>query len=64
MADPMVKFLLWVVLSALLYHLIAGIRHLLLDLGYFESKVQSRITAYVTFLVSAVVILMLGVSLW
>lgn len=64
MAGPMVKFLLWVVLSALMFHLVAGIRHLLMDMGYFDSKEQGKITSYVTFAISALIILLLGVSLW
>ena len=35
-------FVYWVVLSALAYHVIAGVKHLLMDLGWFESKAGGK----------------------
>jgi succinate dehydrogenase / fumarate reductase cytochrome b subunit len=61
---PFAKFLLWGVLSALAYHTVAGVRHLFLDLGIGESKEGGPRTAVVTFVVSAVLIVLLGLWIW
>ncbi len=37
MSNFFVKFIVWGMLSALIYHLVAGIRHLIMDLGIGES---------------------------
>jgi succinate dehydrogenase / fumarate reductase, cytochrome b subunit len=62
--SPFVKFLLWGVLSALAYHLVAGVKHLLLDIGIGESKEGGPRGAQATIAVSVVLIVLLGVWLW
>ncbi len=62
--SPFVRFLLWGVLSALTYHLIAGVKHLLLDLGIGESKEGGPRGAQITIVVSVVLIALLGVWIW
>jgi succinate dehydrogenase / fumarate reductase cytochrome b subunit len=57
-------FLLWGVLAALAFHTIAGIRHLFMDLGLGESREGGQRTAVVAFIVSAVVIVLLGMWIW
>lgn len=42
---PWVSFLVWLVLSALFYHFIAGLKHLLMDMGHFEGLRSSRIAS-------------------
>lgn len=61
---PLVKFLLWAVLSALAFHTVAGVRHLLMDLGVGESKEGGVRGSWITFALSAVLIILLGVWLW
>lgn len=56
--------LTWVFISALLYHFIAGIRHLLMDIGFFESKHSGRIGAYVVMGIAIILIVCAGVWLW
>ena len=58
------KFLLWGVLSALAYHFIAGIKHLLLDLGVGESKSGARTGASLTLAAAILVITLTGVWIW
>lgn len=57
-------FLLWVVLSSTAFHVIAGIRHILMDFGLGESLKGGKITAALIFLISAVFIVLAGVWLW
>lgn len=58
------RFIVWVVLSALLYHVVAGIRHLLMD-GHLisESLKSGRMSAWIVLFVSFVLIALLGLSL-
>lgn len=59
---PWVMFLTWVVLSALYYHVIAGVKHLLMDMGYFEEKVSGRIASILVLLLG--VIGVVGIGVW
>lgn len=62
--SPVMRFLLWGVLSALAYHCVAGVKHLLLDLGVGESKEGGPRGAQLVFIVSAVLSVLLGVWIW
>ena len=62
--NVIVKFAAWAVLSGLLYHLIAGIKHLLMDLGYGETLQGSFIGACTTLALSTVAIIIAGVWIW
>ncbi len=64
LANPLLRFGLWVLFSALVYHLFAGIRHLIMDYGYGESYAISRKTAYLVMVAAAIIITKLGVRLW
>jgi len=59
-----VKFVLWVFLSALIYHFIAGIRHMLLDMEIGESLQGGRLGANITLIVSILLIILTGIWLW
>ncbi len=58
------KILIWVMLSSVLFHLIAGIRHLTMDLGYAETKQAGRMTAWGVIIITVVLIVLTGVWLW
>jgi succinate dehydrogenase / fumarate reductase cytochrome b subunit len=62
--SPLMRFLLWGVLSALAYHCVAGVKHLLLDLGVGESREGGPRGAQLVFVVSAVLIVLLGAWIW
>ena len=59
-----VKLVVWGVVSALLFHLVAGIKHLLMDLGIGETLEGGQQGAKVTIVVSVILILLAGVWLW
>lgn len=63
-ANPLIRIILWVALSALLYHLFAGIRHLLMDLGFGESLSAGRATAYLVIVLAIITSILSGVWLW
>ena len=55
-------FLSWVVLSALYYHVIAGVKHLLMDMGYFEEKISGRIASVIVMILG--VLGVIGIGVW
>jgi len=59
-----VKLILWGVLSALVYHLVAGCKHLLMDIGIGETLQGARTGATLVLAVSAVLVILLGVLVW
>lgn len=62
--SPMAKLIIWGVLAALVYHLVAGIRHLLMDAGIGESFEGGPRGATIVLVVSAVLIVLTGVWVW
>jgi succinate dehydrogenase / fumarate reductase cytochrome b subunit len=64
MTSPLVKLVVWAILAVLLYHLVAGIRHLIMDTGVGESLEGGRRGAKLTFIISAVLILLVGAWIW
>lgn len=63
-ANPLFKFIIWALLSALAYHMVAGVKHLVLDLGIGETKEGGPLAAKLVIAVSAVLIVLLGVWVW
>lgn len=59
-----VKLLVWCILSAFIFHFIAGIRHLLMDAHIGETLKGGRISALVTAIVSGLFIIMIGIWIW
>ncbi|MDO6562248.1 succinate dehydrogenase, cytochrome b556 subunit [Amphritea sp. 1_MG-2023] len=58
------KLIAWGLVSALLYHFFAGIKHLVMDFGYWEELDSAGIAAKATLAISAVSILLAGVWIW
>jgi len=58
------KLITWGIMSALLYHLVAGIKHLLMDAGVGEELESGRLAAKITLVVSIVLIILAGVWVW
>ena len=59
-----IQFAVWVFLSLLAYHFCAGVRHLLLDFGYFETINGGRYSAFGMLGVTLVLVLLSGVWVW
>ena len=64
MMQPAIKFLLWVLLSASAFHVLAGIRHMIMDCGFGEHLSTARMTAFFIMLLEIAVMVLLGVWLW
>jgi len=59
-----VKLIVWGVLAGLIYHTVAGVKHLIMDLGIGESLEGGIKGAQITFAVSAVLIFLAGLWIW
>ncbi|MEQ7922308.1 succinate dehydrogenase, cytochrome b556 subunit [Xanthomonas sp. WHRI 1810A] len=64
LTSPLVKFVIWALLSALLYHLVAGVRHLIMDTGIGETLEGGKLGSQIVIAVSVVVIVLAGVWIW
>jgi succinate dehydrogenase / fumarate reductase cytochrome b subunit len=64
LTSPLAKLIIWGLLSALLYHLVAGVRHLIMDMGVGESLEGGKLGSKIVLAVSAVVIVLAGVWIW
>lgn len=58
------KLVIWAVLAAFLYHMVAGIRHLLSDIHIGSSLRGGRRTAMLVFVISIILVILAGVWLW
>ncbi len=65
MSGFIVKFIVWGILTALAYHIVGGLRHLLMDFGYIEENFEagSR-SAKISFIITVVLSLLAGVLVW
>ncbi len=61
---PLAKIILWGVLAALAYHLVAGIRHLMMDVGIGETLEGGKRGAVISIALSVVLILLAGYWVW
>lgn len=64
LASPLVKLVIWGLLSALLYHLVAGVRHLIMDMGIGETLQGGTLGSKIVIAASVVLILLAGVWIW
>jgi succinate dehydrogenase / fumarate reductase cytochrome b subunit len=62
--EPLPKLIIWGVLAALIYHFVAGVKHLLLDFHVGDSLEGARIAAGLSVAISVVLIGLAGVWLW
>lgn len=58
------KLVLWAVLAALIYHTVAGIKHLIMDAGIGETLQGGRVGSVIALVTAIVLILLTGAWLW
>lgn len=58
------RLILWLTGSALIYHLLNGLRFILLDAGWFEAPDSMRLTARISLAAGVLGALLLGGFLW
>ncbi len=58
------KLVIWVIVAGLIYHSLAGIKHLVMDLGIGESLEGGVLGARIVVIASIVLILLTGIWVW
>jgi succinate dehydrogenase / fumarate reductase cytochrome b subunit len=61
---PLPQIIIWGSLAALAYHMVAGIRHLIMDCGIGETLEGGQNGAKIAFVVAAILIVLAGVWVW
>lgn len=62
--NPFYKLLLWAFTTALMYHIIAGIRHIIMDFGVGEQLSVARCSAVCVIAMAVMITIALGVWIW
>lgn len=62
--NPLCKLIVWATLAGLAYHLVAGIRHLIMDMGVGETLEGGRLGAKLALVVAVILIVLAGVWVW
>lgn len=58
------KIAIWALVSVVFYHLLAGTRHLIMDLGFGESLKAARVSAMLVILSAIAMSIITGAWLW
>lgn len=64
LSSTLARLISWAILVALLYHSLAGVRHLIMDCGVGETLEGGILGARIVFLLTAAGAALLGVALW
>ncbi len=64
LTQPIWQIIVWAVVAALAYHVVAGVRHLFMDCGIGESLKGGRLGAKIALVVAVVLIVLAGVWIW
>lgn len=64
LTTPYYKLILWAFGSAMIYHVIAGIRHIIMDLGFGESLCAGRMSSIAVIILAAISVIFLGIWIW
>ena len=64
LGNPLVKLITWAVMAALLYHLLAGIKHLVMDLGFGETLAGANLGARTVIALAVIGIILAGLWIW
>ena len=61
--SPIVIFIIWGGVTAVSYHLLAGLRHLIMDFGYCETLKAARFSAFVLIASTVILSVLIGMRL-
>jgi len=64
MSSPLAKLVVWAIVSGVIYHALAGIKHLVADFGYGETLEGGILGARLVVVLSALLIAVAGVWIW
>ena len=64
LGSPLGKLVIWAVVAGLIYHAVAGVKHLIMDFGIGETMAGGILGARIVIALSIVLILLAGVWIW
>ena len=64
LTQPVWQIVVWAVVAALAYHMVMGVRHLIMDCGIGESLKGGRLGAKLALALAVVLIVLAGVWIW
>ena len=64
LSSPVAKFVIWAILAGVIYHALAGLRHMIGDFGYGESLEGGILGARLVLVLSVALIALSGVWIW
>jgi len=64
LASPGAKFAVWFVTAGMIYHTVAGVKHLIMDFGVGETMEGGVLGARLTIAISVVLSILAGVWIW
>ena len=62
--NPLLKLAIWAVMAGLIYHALAGIKHLIMDMGIGETMEGGIMGVRIVVGLSVVLILLAGIWIW
>ena len=64
LTNPYCKLVLWMFSASLIYHILAGFRHVFMDMGFGDQLVAARRSAITVIALSILLTICLGVWIW
>lgn len=64
LTSHLAKFIAWGTVTVLIFHLLAGVRHLIMDMGHWEELKSGTLSAQITIGLWIVLAVAAGVWLW
>ncbi|HHT0592511.1 TPA: succinate dehydrogenase, cytochrome b556 subunit [Legionella anisa] len=64
LSHPVYKMVVWAFGAAMIYHLLAGIRHLVMDMGFGEHLETGRRSAVLVIILAIILSIFLGFWIW
>jgi succinate dehydrogenase / fumarate reductase cytochrome b subunit len=61
---PLFDFVIWGGLTALAFHAVFGVRHMIQDLGFWEEMDSAVLSAKFSFILTAVLSVLAGILVW
>jgi succinate dehydrogenase / fumarate reductase cytochrome b subunit len=64
LANPLSKLVIWAVVAALIYHSLAGVKHLVMDFGVGETMEGGIMGVRIVIALTVVLTILAGVAIW
>jgi succinate dehydrogenase / fumarate reductase cytochrome b subunit len=64
LGHPLLKLVLWAIVSGLIYHMLAGVKHLVMDMGIGETMAGGVLGVRIVVGLSMVLIILAGIWIW